>query len=123
MLKIGYVKELQTWPLFYLIHDLRRDFFIEEQNGIHSKEKLNSKDLPGKHEEIEGITWLPRIIPKAIAKLRGELPPETMYCCGGDRAFFKNYDIHPAEFLRIVKRAENDNQYIINWVIRRIRKI
>ena len=108
---------------FLLIHDLRRDYFLEEQNGIPSKYLLNSSKLPGKQESIEGITWLPRIIPKAIAKLRGELPPETMYCCGGDRAFFKNYDIHPAEFLRIVKRAENDNQYIINWVIRRIRKI
>jgi len=106
---------------FVLIHDLRKDFFIEEQKGIHSQKKLDSKDLPGKYEEIEGITWLPRIIPKARAKLRGELPSETMFCCGGDRAFFQKNDIHPAEFLRIVKKAGNEDEIIIKWVIQRIK--
>lgn len=107
---------------FLLIHDIRRNFFIEEQKGIHSKKKLSSKDLPGKNEEIEGIVWLPRIIPKARAKLRGELPTETMFCCGGDRAFFKRNDIHPVEFLRIVQKAKNDDLVIIEWVLNRINK-
>ena len=104
---------------FLLIHDLRRDYFIEEQHGIPSKDKLNSKELPGKHEELEGILWLPRIIPKARAKLRGELPEETMFCCGGDRAFFQKNDIHPAEFLRIVKKAGSEDQIIAQWVVKR----
>ena len=104
---------------FLLIHDLRRDYFIEEQNGIPSKDKLNSKELPGKHEELEGIFWLPRIIPKARAKLRGELPEETMFCCGGDRAFFQKNDIHPSEFLRIVKKAGSEDQIIAQWVVKR----
>ena len=63
---------------------------------------------------------MPRIIPKARAKLRGELPPETMFCCGGDRAFFKQNDIHPAEFLRIVQKADADDDKIISWVQKRI---
>ena len=106
---------------FLLIHDIRRDFFIEEQKGIHSKKKLRSKDLPGKHEEIEGIVWLPRIIPKARAKLRGELPTETMFCCGGDRAFLQKNDIHPAEFLRITQKAGDQDEIIVQWVVQRIK--
>lgn len=104
---------------FLLIHDLRRDFFLEVQNGIHSTNRLNSATLPGKQETLEGIVWLPRIIPKAKAKLRGELPPETMFCCGGDRAFFKQNNIHPAEFLRLVKKAGDNEQEIVEWVLRR----
>ena len=106
---------------FLLIHDIRRNFFIEEQKGIHSKKKLSSKDLPGKNEEIEGIVWLPRIIPKARAKLRGELPTETMFCCGGDRAFLQKNDIHPAEFLRITQKAGDQDEIIIQWVVQRIK--
>ena len=106
---------------FLLIHDIRRDFFIEEQKGIHSKKKLRSKDLPEKHEEIEGIVWLPRIIPKARAKLRGELPTETMFCCGGDRAFLQKNDIHPVEFLRITQKAGDQDEIIVQWVVQRIK--
>jgi hypothetical protein len=104
---------------FLLIHDLRRDFFIEEQKSILSQDRLNSKELPGKQDELEGFIWLPRVIVKARAKLRGELPKETMFCCGGDRAFFQMNDIHPAEFLRIVKKAGNEDKTIIQWVIKR----
>ena len=106
---------------FLLIHDIRRGFFIEEQKGIHSEKKLSSQDLPGKHEEIEGIVWLPRIITKASAKLRGELPTETMFCCGGDRAFLQKNDIHPAEFLRITQKAGDQDEIIIQWVVQRIK--
>ena len=106
---------------FLLIHDIRRGFFIEEQKGIHSEKKLSSQDLPGKHEEIEGIVWLPRIIPKARAKLRGELPTETMFCCGGDRAFLQKNDIHPAEFLRITQKAGDQDEIIVQWVVQRIK--
>ena len=72
----------QDLATFLLIHDARRDFFIEDQNSVHSTVKLNSETLPGKNEEIKGIVWLPRVITKAKAKLKGELPPETMFCCG-----------------------------------------
>ena len=108
---------LLIWRLFLLIHEQRRDYFIEVQKGIPSEKRLDPSDLPAKSDEIEGIRWLPRIIPKARAKLRGELPEETMYCCGGDRNFFRQNDIHPAEFLRIVKRAGENDKAIVDWVL------
>ena len=104
---------------FLLIHEHRREYFWEVQKRVSSRHKLNSSDLPPKDSEIEGIRWLPRIIPKAKAKLRGELPPETMFCCGGDRNFFHQNQIHPAEFLSIVRRSENDDRKIIEWVVNR----
>lgn len=104
---------------FLLIHEQRRDYFIETQKGKTSEDRLDSSTLPAKNEEIMGIRWLPRIIPKARAKLRGELPPDTMFCCGGDRNFFQENDIHPAEFLRIVKRSGNNDGAIVDWVVAR----
>jgi hypothetical protein len=104
---------------FLLIHEQRRDYFIEIQKGKPSEEKMDSSTLPAKSEEIEGIRWLPRIIPKAKAKLKGELPPDTMFCCGGDRNFFQENDVHPAEFLRIVKRAGENDRAIVEWVLAR----
>ena len=104
---------------FLLIHEQRRDYFVETQKEIPSEKRMDSAALPAKSEEAEGIRWLPRIIPKARAKLRGELPPDTMFCCGGDRNFFRENDVHPAEFLRIVKRAGEKDQAIVDWVVER----
>jgi hypothetical protein len=42
-----------------------------------------------------------------------------MFCCGGDRKFFKEHDILPAEFLALVWRHENNDGAIIDWVTRR----
>lgn len=107
---------------FILIHHLRRNFFIEEQGSIPSLEFVNSQSLPGKNEQLEGIPWLPRIIKKARAKLRGELPSDTMFCCGGDRAFFAKFDIHPAEFLQVVQKSGGEDLLIVQWVLTRINK-
>lgn len=104
---------------FLLIHDARRDFFLREQGGLSSSNQLDSSTLPAKTDEIKGIRWLPRIIPKAKAKLRGELPPDTMFCCGGDRNFFQTNDIHPSEFLRVVRDAGDNDSTIIDWVVGR----
>jgi hypothetical protein len=41
-----------------------------------------------------------------------------MYCCGGDRAFFKQHNILPAEFLALIARHDKD-QPIVDWVARR----
>ncbi|HKK18672.1 MAG TPA: DUF5069 domain-containing protein, partial [Opitutales bacterium] len=70
-------------------------------------------------DEVQGIVWLPRLMPKALAKIRGELPPETMYGCGGDRKFFKEHDIHPAEFLRATWAYENESERLVEWVVSR----
>lgn len=98
---------------------VRRDYFLNAQRGIPSKTILNEETLPPKTEAVRGIEWLPRIIPKARAKLRGELPASLMYCCGGDRRFLKANDIQPAEFLSLIWRHENDDASIVEWVVAR----
>ncbi len=95
---------------------IRRDYFLSVQNGVPSEVIADSDTWPGKAEEIEGIGWLPRILPKTRAKLRGELPADMMYSCGGDRAFFDRNNIMPAEFLALVWRHFDDDAAIIAWV-------
>lgn len=104
-----------------LIQAVRRDYFLNVQGGRAPQTVIDESSLPAKTEAVRGIEWLPRIIPKAKAKLRGELPESLMYCCGGDRKFFKAHDIHPAEFLRIVWTHENNDAAIIDWVEKRSR--
>ena len=101
------------------IETVRRDYFLNVQNGKASATVLDPAKMPAKTDAIRGIEWLPRLIPKAKAKLRGELPASLMYCCGGDRNFFKTHDILPAEFLSLVWRHEKDDSAIIDWVVRR----
>ncbi len=98
---------------------IRRDYFLNAQGGQPSGRSIDPAALPAKADAVQGISWLPRIIPKAKAKLRGELPPTLMYSCGGDRAFFKQHDIHPAEFLSLVWRNLDDDAATIAWVRRR----
>ena len=98
---------------------VRRDYFLNVQGGRPSGNVLDDAKLPTKTEAIRGITWLPRLLPKARAKLRGELPPSLMFGCGGDRRFFKEHDIVPAEFLALVWRHEKDDAAIVDWVVRR----
>jgi hypothetical protein len=84
-----------------LIAAARRDFFLVDQKG----------------EELSGIPYLPRILVKARAKLRGELDPDLMYGCGGDRNFLaKNGGIHPADFLRHVWASDGDDAKILAWI-------
>jgi hypothetical protein len=101
------------------IEAVRRDYFFSAQGGRPSGVVLDEARLPAKTDAVRGIEWLPRIIPKARAKLRGELPPSLMYCCGGDRRFFKARDIFPAEFLSLVWRHERDDSAVVEWVVRR----
>jgi hypothetical protein len=98
---------------------VRRDYFLNVQGGRPSGRTLDDATLPAKTDTVRGIAWLPRLIPKARAKLRGELPSTLMFGCGGDRRFFKNHDIVPAEFLSLLWRHEHDDAAIIEWVVRR----
>lgn len=97
----------------------RRDYFLLIQQGIPSTTVLDETKMPAKTAAIRGIEWLPRIIPKAKAKLRGELPASLMYCCGGDRKFLKAHDINPVEFLGVIRQFEKNDSAIIDWVVRR----
>jgi hypothetical protein len=100
-----------------LVAAVRRDYLLVEQGGNTSEKEINREDLPSREEEFEGIKYLPRILVKARAKLRGELDPDTMFSCGGDRNFLaKNGKIHPADFLRRVWAAGDDDSKVAAWI-------
>jgi hypothetical protein len=84
------------------IEYIRRDYFLNVQQGKPTGVVSDPETWPAKDVTVQGIVWLPRILPKARAKLRGELPSSMMYGCGGDRKFFKANDIHPVEFLSLI---------------------
>ena len=95
---------------------VRRDYFLKEQKGKPSPHRVSMEKLPSKDAVLGGIKWLPRIIVKAEAKLRGEMPPELMYSCGGDRRFLKEYHLKPADFLKTVWKAQGKKAEIVAWV-------
>ncbi len=100
-----------------LIAAARRDFFLVDQKGKVSGIAITRDELPNFGEELNGITYFPRILVKARAKLRGELDPDVMYGCGGDRNFLaKNGGIHPADFLRHVWASDGDDSKIVAWI-------
>jgi hypothetical protein len=102
-----------------LIESARHNYFMNVQHGQPSGRVLDEASMPAKTDAVKGIEWLPRIIPKAKAKLKGELPPSLMYCCGGDRRFFKANDILPSEFLGVVWRNGDNDAAIVDWVVAR----
>ena len=100
-----------------LIAAARRDYFMVVQKGVPSDKEIGRNDLPTFGEELEGMHYLPRILTKARAKLRGELDPDLMFGCGGDRAFLSRHgDLHLADFLRQVWAAGDDNAKILDWI-------
>ncbi|MEM6883594.1 MAG: hypothetical protein AAF571_01085 [Verrucomicrobiota bacterium] len=99
-----------------LVAAVRRDYFIVVMEGKASDKIVAPGDLTGKDVAEEGIVWLPRIIEKAEAKLKGEMDPDLMYGCGGDRDFFKQNNVHAADFLRNVWASDGDRQKIIDYV-------
>ena len=101
------------------IEQVRREYFLHVQNGKASANTISAESLPAKSASVNGIEWLPRILPKARGKLRGELPEETMYCCGGDRDFLRTHNIHPAEFLRVVWANMENDEGVIEFVEKR----
>jgi len=100
-----------------LIAAVRRDYFLVEQDGKASDKRVVADDLPTFGDEFEGIPYLPRILVKARAKLRGGLDPDLMFSCGGDRNFLReNGDIPAADFLRRVWAAGDDDAKVAEWV-------
>ncbi len=104
------------WETLLLISAVRRDYFFTVQKSKTSKRVLDMAALPPKDAELDGIPWLPRLIEKAEAKLRGEMPADLMYDCGGDRQFFKKHGRHPADFLRVTWAAQGDARKILRYV-------
>ncbi len=105
------------WETALMIQTIRRDYFLQVQNGMHSATTLREPDFPAKEDEVKGVSWLPRLILKAKSKLKGEMPTDLMYCCGGDRNFFRTHDIHPAEFLYMTWRHMDRDEAIVEWVL------
>lgn len=104
------------WDTALLITAARRDYFLHVLNGQPASKRIDPDEFPAKGAEAAGIPWLPRIILKAKAKLRGEMPDSLMYCCGGDRNFLRKFDIHPADFLRLVWSAGENDTAVVDYV-------
>ena len=99
-----------------LIAAVRRDYLNVVQGGVLSDHEITGGALPAKPQEFDGIAYLPRIVSKAEHKLRGELDPNIMFSCGGDRNFLRTHNIHPADFLRHVWAADGDIQQVADYV-------
>lgn len=96
--------------------DVRRTYFLKVQEGNPSNTVIPSATLPSGYAEMGGYRWLPRIIAKARAKLRGELAPDIMFGCGADRPFLRSVNMEPAEFLKTVWDAGTDDRLILDAV-------
>ena len=96
--------------------DVRRTYFLTVQEGKPSDKVIPSATLPSGYAELGGYRWLPRIIAKARAKLRGELAPDIMFGCGADRPFLRSVNMEPAEFLKTVWNAGTDDRLILDVV-------
>ena len=105
------------WEMFLLVQSVRRDYFYHHQHGKFSENIITEDSLPAKDDTVREIRWLPRILAKAKAKLRGELPTNIMYGCGGDRAFLKEHDVHPGDFLRAVWAFEDNDEALLDWFV------
>ncbi len=100
-----------------LVAAVRRDYFQVVMKGETRKPTVTRDNIPSFGEELGGIYYLPRILTKARAKLKGELDPDLMYGCGGDRKFLReNGNIHPADFLRQVWAAGEDDTKVLKWI-------
>ena len=95
---------------------VRREYFLTVQEGKRSDAVIPSASLPSGYAKLGGYQWLPRIIAKARAKLRGELAPDIMFGCGADRPFLRSVNMEPAEFLKAVWDAGTDDRAILNAV-------
>ena len=105
------------WETVLLVSAVRRDYFLSEQHGHASTGVISQQSLPAKNDKsVGGIPWLARVIQKAEAKLRGELPAEVMFGCAGDRNFFREHRVHPADFLRHVWAARGDADKVVAYL-------
>lgn len=100
-----------------LVAAVRRDYFQTVQKCVPSDVRLTANDIPTFGDELDGMAYLPRLLAKGRAKLRGELDPNLMFACGGDRRFLRNHgDLHPADFLRHLWAAGDHDQKVVDWI-------
>ena len=105
-----------TFDVVLRITAIRREYFLTEQHGHLLIPPMSNDAFPPRDATLGGFSWLPRIIAKAKAKLRGELPPELMYGCGNDRRFLKSIGTDPEDFLRVIWDTGDDEQKVLEYV-------
>jgi len=100
-----------------LVASVRRDWMLAHPGEPRPDVLLTRDTIPTFGDTLDGIAYLPRILAKARAKLRGALDPDLMFGCGGDRKFLREHGgIHPADFLREVWIAGDDDRQVADWV-------
>lgn len=95
---------------------IRRDYFLTVLGGKSTGRTATMGSLPAKSAEVDGISWLPRLIVKARLKLRGEMPADLMYGCAGDRPFLRRMNLNLPQFLELVRDSGTDDRRIVNAV-------
>ena len=98
------------------VTEIRRDHFVNTLRSESATSQLEANTIPAKSDEVDGIAWLPRLIVKARAKLAGELTPDLMYGCGGDRPFLRDRNSSLVDFLRVTLGAGDDDRAIIDYL-------
>jgi len=98
------------------IQSIRRAYFNEVMSGKPSGHRATMSELPSKQAAVDGISWLPRLIAKARLKLRGEMPADLMYGCGGDRPFLRRMKTTLPAFLQLVWDCGDDDRKIVDAV-------
>lgn len=91
---------------------LRREEFLAAGGVPPARAPRPASEFPPGTAALEGISWLPRLLAKARALLRGELPPQLMYGCGGDRPFLRTYGVRLDEFLAEVRKAGTNDSAV-----------
>ena len=95
------------------ITEVRYNYFVKEQQRIAPEDVKAPETFPAGHLSLGGFRWLPRIIAKARAKLKGDLPPDLMFSCGTDRPFLRKVGIAPEDFLKTVWEAGPNDEIIL----------
>jgi hypothetical protein len=98
------------------VQRIRRDWFLGVQQGRWTGRTVPMSELPAKSDAVDGIAWLPRLIVKARLKLRGEMPSDLMYGCGGDRPFLRRMGMTLPGFLELVRDRGHDDRAIVEAV-------
>lgn len=95
---------------------IRRAYFLDVMHGKLTGRVVPMSALPAKSAEVDGIAWLPRLIEKARIKLRGEMNPDLMYGCAGDRPFLQSHNMTLPQFLQLVWDKGDDGRAIVDAV-------
>jgi len=100
------------------VTEIRRAYFLKVMQGKATGRVIPMGTLPAKTAAVDGIAWLPRLIAKARIKLRGEMDPDLMYGCGGDRPFLRQHHMALPQFLQLVWDKGDDDRAIVDAVKR-----